>query len=146
MHVAAVAPAPFDTAYAQSALCGFAAVVGHCWPLFFGFRGGKGAATAVGAVIVLAPILVLPILAVWGLVLIASGYVGLATIVAGGTLAVLASITMAVANTAPALTGFSVATALLIVFTHRDNIRRLARGEEYRFEKARLLRRPGPRS
>jgi len=144
MHVAASAPAPLDTAYAQGALCGFAAIVGHCWPLFFGFRGGKGGATAVGVMLVLAPILVLPVLATWALALIATGYVGLATIVAGGAFAVLAATTAA--NAAPALTAFAVATALLIVFTHRDNIRRLARGEEYRFEKARLLRRPGPRS
>lgn len=139
LHVAASAPAPFDSAYAHGALCGFAAVVGHCWPLFFGFRGGKGAATAAGAVLVLAPVLVLPLIGVWALVLIATGYVGLATIIAGAAFALLAVTT----SSAPvsALTLFAIAIALLIVFTHRDNIVRLLRGEEYRFEKARLLHR-----
>ena len=139
LHAAASAPAPFDSAYAQGALCGFAAVVGHCWPLFFGFRGGKGAATAAGAVIVLAPLLVLPLIGVWLFVLIATGYVGLATIIAGAAFALLAVTT----SSAPvgALALFAIAIALLIVFTHRGNIVRLARGEEYRFEKARLLHR-----
>lgn len=141
-QVAAAAPAPLDTADAQGALCGFAAVVGHCWPVFFGFRGGKGAATAVGAVLVLAPVFVVPMIAVWTLVLIATGYVGLATVVAGIAFAVLAAVTtLSPADTAPVLTAFSVAIALLILFTHRDNIRRLVRGEEYRFERARLLHR-----
>jgi glycerol-3-phosphate acyltransferase PlsY len=140
LHVAATAPSPLDTAYAQAALCGLAAVVGHCWPVFFGFRGGKGAATAAGAVIVLAPALILPLLAVWALVLIATGYVGLSTIVAAGAFAVLAA-TIAPDNAAPTLTIFALAIALLIVFTHRSNIVRLARGEEYRFERARLLHR-----
>jgi glycerol-3-phosphate acyltransferase PlsY len=139
LHVGAAAPAPFDNAYAQGALCAFAAVVGHCWPLFFGFRGGKGAATAVGAVLVLAPLFVLPMLGVWALVLIATGYVGLATILAAVTFATLAIMT---ADARPnALAAFAIAIALLIVFTHRGNIVRLARGEEYRFDKARLLRR-----
>ena len=142
MHVAAAAPAPLDTAHAQGALCGFAAVVGHCWPLFFGFRGGKGAATAVGAVLVLAPVFVLPMIAVWALVLIATGYVGLATMIAAAAFAALATTTsLARVSAEAALTTFAVAIALLIVFTHRDNITRLARGEEYRFDKARLLRR-----
>ena len=142
VYVAAVAPLPFDTAYAQAALCGFAAVVGHCWPVFFGFRGGKGAATAAGAVIVLAPILVLPLIAVWALVLIATGYVGLSTIVAAGAFALLAATISSVPeNAAPTLTIFALAIALLIAFTHRSNIVRLTRGEEYRFEKARLLHR-----
>lgn len=142
LHVAAAAPAPFDTAYTQGALCAFAAVVGHCWPLFFGFRGGKGAATAVGAMIVLAPVLVAPIVAVWLLVLIATGYVGLATIIAPVVFAVLAAtIPVTPARDASALIAFAVAIALLIAFTHRGNIVRLARGEEYRFEKARLLHR-----
>jgi len=139
--VGVVAPPPLDSAYAQAALCGFATVVGHCWPVFFGFRGGKGAATAAGAVIVLAPALILPLLAVWALVLIATGYVGLSTIIAAGAFALLAAtISGAFANAAP-LTAFAVAIALLIVFTHRSNIVRLARGEEYRFEKALLLHR-----
>jgi len=137
LHVAAAAPAPLDASYAQGALCGFAAVVGHCWPLFFGFRGGKGAATAVGAVIVLAPLPVVPLVAVWALVLIATGYVGLATIISAIAFALLAAATSA----APALVAFAVAVALLIVFTHRGNIERLVRGTEYRFDKARVLHR-----
>jgi len=138
-HAAAPAPAPFDTAQAQAALCGFAAVAGHCWPVFFGFRGGKGAATAVGAVLVLAPSFVLPMIGVWALVLIATGYVGLATMIAAAAFALFAIVTSATAlNTLPL---FAIAIALLIAFTHRANIARLARGEEYRFDKARLLHR-----
>jgi acyl phosphate:glycerol-3-phosphate acyltransferase len=139
LHAAAAAPAPLESPYAQSALCGFAAVVGHCWPLFFGFRGGKGAATAVGAIIVLAPVFVLPMIGVWALVLIATGYVGLATIFAAVAYATLAIITSGAALNA--LTLFATAIALLMAFTHRSNIVRLARGEEYRFDKARLLHR-----
>jgi len=142
LHVGATAPPPLDSAYAQAALCGFAAVVGHCWPVFFGFRGGKGAATAAGVVIVLAPGLILPLLAVWALMLIATGYVGLATIAAAGAFALLGATSFFVPdNAAPTLTMFAVAIALLIVFTHCSNIARLVRGEEYRFEKARLLHR-----
>jgi acyl phosphate:glycerol-3-phosphate acyltransferase len=139
LHAGAAAPAPFDSAYAQGALCGFAATVGHCWPLFFGFRGGKGAATVAGAVLVLAPALVLPMIGVWVVVLVATGYVALATIIAGCAFALLALTTSVVP--ANALTTFATAIALLIVFTHRSNIGRLARGEEYRFDKVRLLHR-----
>jgi acyl phosphate:glycerol-3-phosphate acyltransferase len=139
LHAAAAAPVPFDTPYAQAALCGFAAVVGHCWPVFFGFRGGKGAATVVGALFVLAPAYVMPMIGIWVLVLIATGYVGLATMTAALAFATFA----VVISSAPlnALTLFAIAIALLITFTHRGNIARLARGEEYRFDKARLLHR-----
>jgi glycerol-3-phosphate acyltransferase PlsY len=139
MHAAAVAPAPFDTPDAQGALCGLAAVIGHCWPLYFGFRGGKGAATVIGALLVLAPAYVMPMIGIWALVLIATGYVGLATMIAAFAFATLAVVT----SSAPlrALTLFAIAIALLITFTHRGNIARLARGEEYRFDKARLLHR-----
>jgi glycerol-3-phosphate acyltransferase PlsY len=139
LHIAAAAPAPFDGPDTQGALCGFAAIVGHCWPVFFGFRGGKGAATVVGALLVLAPVFVLPMIGIWALVLIATGYVGLATMIAAFAFATLAVLTSGAAlNT---LTLFAFAIALLIVFTHRSNIARLARGEEYRFDKARLLHR-----
>lgn len=142
MQVAAPAPPPLDGAYAHAALCGFAAVVGHCWPLYFGFRGGKGAATAAGAVIVLAPVLIAPIVAVWAAVLIATGYVGLSTIAAVAAFALLAATAPVLPPPgAAALTAFALATAALIVFTHRANLLRLARGAEHRFEKARLLHR-----
>jgi glycerol-3-phosphate acyltransferase PlsY len=139
LHAAAAAPAPFDTPDAQGALCGFAAVVGHCWPVFFGFRGGKGAATVIGALLVLAPVYVMPMLGIWALVLISTGYVGLATMTAALAFATLA----VVISSAPlnALTLFAIAIALMITFTHRGNIARLARGEEHRFDKARLLHR-----
>jgi glycerol-3-phosphate acyltransferase PlsY len=107
--------------------------------VFFGFRGGKGAATAVGAVLVLAPSFVLPMIGVWALVLIATGYVGLATMIAAAAFALFAIVTSATALNTLAL--FAIAIALLIAFTHRANIARLARGEEYRFDKARLLHR-----
>ena len=60
--------------------CGFIAVVGHCYPVWYGFKGGKGAATAVGALLVIAPLAILPMLLTWLLVLTITGWVGLGTI------------------------------------------------------------------
>ena len=59
--------------------CAAASVIGHVWPMWHNFRGGKGAATLVGTLIVLAPDIVLPVLLVWVFVLIISGFVGLST-------------------------------------------------------------------
>lgn len=141
LHLAAPAPAPFDAAVAQGALCGFAAIVGHCWPLFFGFRGGKGAATAIGAVVALAPILALPVVAAWLLVLVATGYVSLATVVAGAVLAASAALLGPAPDAPGAINALATATALLLLLTHRENLARLARGSEFRFERVRLLHR-----
>ncbi|MEA5445210.1 glycerol-3-phosphate 1-O-acyltransferase PlsY [Gammaproteobacteria bacterium AB-CW1] len=121
------------------ALCGVAVVFGHVWPLWHGFRGGKGAATLVGVMIVIAPMALLPILAVWLLVLVFSGYVGLATVLAA---AVGPVYMLAIGEP---LTGmlvtFTGVMFITIVYTHRSNLKRLARGEEARFEKAMLFRR-----
>ena len=65
------------------ALCGLAAVIGHVWPVYFGFRGGKGAGTAVGVVAAIAPWCILPLVVVWLVALLGTGYVGLATVLAG---------------------------------------------------------------
>lgn len=115
----------------------FAAAIGHVWPLWHGFRGGKGAATVVGGVAVLWPAAVPLLLAVWLCVLIVTGYVGLGTILAGVSLAVLAVATHA----GPMRLCFAIAAALLLLFTHRANIARLRAGTESRFGKARLLHR-----
>lgn len=115
----------------------FAAVVGHVWPLWHGFRGGKGAATVVGATLVLWPSAMPILLAVWIAVLVLTGYVGLGTVLAGLALAALATLTQAAA---PRL-AFALAAAALLAWTHRGNLARLRAGTESRFEKARLLHR-----
>ena len=118
-------------------LAATAAVLGHVWPIWHGFRGGKGAATVIGGIAVLWPAAVPVLFAVWICVLILTGYVGLSTMLAGLALAVLA-VTMQVDQTRLI---FAAATALLLLFTHRANIARLRAGNESRFEKARLLHR-----
>jgi acyl phosphate:glycerol-3-phosphate acyltransferase len=118
--------------------CVLVAVAAHVWPVFHGFRGGKGAATLVGGLLVYWPLAVPVLVAVWALVLMSSGYVGLSTVLAGVSIAVLAF----VAGSAPPRLLFSVAAALFIVFTHRGNLSRLRRGVEPCFERARVFARP----
>jgi glycerol-3-phosphate acyltransferase PlsY len=113
------------------------AVIGHVWPVFHGFRGGKGAATLVGGLLLLWPVALLPLLSVWLLVLLASGYVGLATVLAGLALPAWALHD----DRGPAWLGFAAVVALLLAWTHRSNLQRLRAGTEHRFEKARLLAR-----
>ena len=59
--------------------CATAVVVGHVYPVWYGFRGGKGAATLVGVLLGLKPVALLPVLAVWLIVVMITGFVGLAT-------------------------------------------------------------------
>jgi glycerol-3-phosphate acyltransferase PlsY len=126
-----VAPAELEVV---RLVCGFAAVVGHCFPIWHGFRGGKGAATAVGALAVIQPWLLVPMILTWLLVLVVSGYVGLATVLAGISLVPAALFR----GDSTALAMFCLVVALFMIFTHRSNLRRLARGEANRFEKVRL--------
>lgn len=112
-------------------MCGVAAVIGHCFPLWHGFRGGKGAATAVGVVCVIQPLAVVPLLLAWLLVLTLSGWVGLSTMVAGISL-VPVFLWM---GASPAQLGFALFVAVFLVFTHRSNIRKMRSGEEYRLRK-----------
>lgn len=123
--------------------CALAAVAGHVWPVFFGFRGGKGAATLVGGLAVIWPLALPWVLAVWVLVLIATGYVGLATILACAALVPLA---WWLPGDAPTWRmAFALVAALLILYTHRANVKRLRDGNENRFERVRLLARLGKR-
>ena len=114
-----------------------AAMAGHVWPLYHGFRGGKGAATAVGGLLEAWPLALLPMLATWLLCLCASGYVGLATVLAALALPVFA----ALHGDAGGRLGFACAVAAFIAFTHRGNLARLRAGNEHRFERARLFAR-----
>lgn len=118
-------------------VCALAAVAGHIWPLFHGFRGGKGAATLVGTLIVLWPAALPVLLVVWLLSLSLSGYVGLSTVLAGFSLLALALLIPG----QPLRLAFSACAALLLLFTHRANLARLRAGTESRFERVRVLAR-----
>jgi glycerol-3-phosphate acyltransferase PlsY len=116
--------------------CGFASVLGHCFPIWHGFRGGKGAATAVGAMIVIEPWLILPLVITWLVTLIMTGYVGLSTVIAGFSL-----VPSAWAMNDNSLMIFSAILALFLLFTHRGNMRNLLDGTEYRFERIHIFSR-----
>lgn len=121
-----------------AAACGAAAVIGHVFPVFFRFYGGKGFATFLGALLLLSWPALIVALVVWVLVLILSGYVGLATLFAVCSVPVFAGI---VHGTQSSLFWFGLIMALFIIYTHRGNIRRLIAGKENRFTRAMLLRR-----
>jgi glycerol-3-phosphate acyltransferase PlsY len=106
-----------------------AAVLGHIFPLFFGFRGGKGVATAVGSFAVLSPWSVLVIVVVFALVVGLTRYVSLGSV----TAACLLPVTMGLVFHSPEgeVVG-AVAAAILLAVSHRTNIRRLLSGTERR--------------
>ena len=109
---------------------GIAAVLGHIFSPYVGFRGGKGVATAAGMFIALAPLAVAIALPVWGICLWLTGYVSLSSILAATTFPLLVRV---MRPEAVATLWASVALAALIVFSHRANIRRLLAGTENRF-------------
>ncbi len=117
-------------------LCGFAVVVGHCFPAWHGFKGGKGAAAAVGALLVIEPWVLVPLILVWLITLVLSGYVSLATVLAGFSV-----VPAAWWLGDGALVIFAAILALFLLFTHRSNVRRLRDGTENRFEGIRLFAR-----
>lgn len=127
--------------------CGLAAALGHCYPLFHGFRGGKGAGTLFGMLAWLFPLVALVMLGLWLLVLGTTGYVGLGTVIAG--IAFPIGLVLVHGWPGPILLGLAIAAAVLLTFTHRSNLARLRAGTEHRFKRARVLarmwRRPGNR-
>jgi glycerol-3-phosphate acyltransferase PlsY len=109
---------------------GIAAVLGHIFSPYVGFKGGKGVATAAGMFIALAPLAVAIALPVWGICLWLTGYVSLSSILAATTFPLLVRVTR---PDAVATLWASVALAVLILFSHRANIGRLLAGTENRF-------------
>ena len=109
-------------------LATFLAVLGHVFPIFAGFRGGKGVATSLGVIIGLQPIAALVCLVVFLLVFIISNYVSLGSICASVTFAVLLWFGFEIKTIA--LPIFGTLLAAIVIFAHRKNIVRLLHGEE----------------
>lgn len=121
-------------------LCGLAAVVGHVYPIYHGFKGGKGAGAGMGMLLALDPSSLGIAILHWILVLILTGYVGLGTMIAASSIPIYLFISESYLNFVyfPML---SIGLALFIIFTHRSNIIRMKNGNENQFEKIMILKR-----
>lgn len=119
----------------QAYLCGVAVAVGHCYPVFSGFKGGKGVATLAGVFGALMPFALAWMLGGFILAILLTGYVSLATLIAA-LISIIYCVQSGVDSSAFL---FACAMAALVVWKHRENIGRLIKGNESRFEKARVL-------
>lgn len=111
-------------------LCGVLAVVGHVFSVFVGFKGGKGVATSAGVVLGLAPAAVGLCLVLWALIVWATGYVSLGSVISAAVFPVLVWVLYPVRRDSIWL---YATLAMVIVWMHRSNIRRLLAGTENRF-------------
>ena len=121
----------WDLSEGTQALAGLAAFLGHLYPVFFAFKGGKGVATAVGALLAFEPLLALATLVTFAIIVFFSRYVSLASMVAAVFAPAYYLIGDGVAWTASgAKTLALVAMGLLLIWRHRENIQRLLAGTE----------------
>lgn len=109
-------------------LLGLAAIIGHIFPVFAGFRGGKGVATLIGVILAIDPLSTLICIGVFMLTLLITKYVSLSSMIAGLSFPVLVIVVFK--TTTPSLIIFSLIVFVLLLFTHQKNIERLARNEE----------------
>jgi glycerol-3-phosphate acyltransferase PlsY len=107
-------------------ICVLAAVTGHCWPVFLGFKGGKGMATTAGSILFLMPKVFLCLAVVFILIVIISRYVSLASI----SVAILLPLTCLLFSQPRVYLIASIILMVLVVYRHRENIERLRNGNE----------------
>lgn len=117
-------------------LCGVVAVIGHVFPVYHGFKGGKGGGAGIGLVLAIHPMAMVVALTVWIINLILTGWVGLGTMLAAISIAIYGYLVpcenIYFLNTA-------IAIAVFIIYTHRSNIKRMLSGNENQFEKAMIF-------
>ena len=134
---------PFDDFTVVQIIAGCAAIMGHIWTLFAGFKGGKGIATAGGMLIGVAPVEVAVSLGVFAIVFLISHYVSLGSLSAAVafplTMFFRENIFMVEVPGYNTLIFFSIGISLLIIYTHRSNIRRLLKGTENRIARIPLF-------
>jgi len=118
--------------YTAMAMAAFFAVVGHMFPIWLGFRGGKGVATALGAFLIMTPKVVLIAAGIFFAVVLISRFVSLGSISAAASFPLVVYVMRAYGN-APTVLALMAVTSLLIVVKHHENIRRLLAGTESRY-------------
>jgi len=128
---------PVITHEYKQVVCGIGAVLGHVYPIYYKFKGGKGAGTLIGIVGALFPGAMLNSFLSWIISLIFTGYVGFSTMLAG---IVLTITVFFIPNIPNIYFYFSLLMAIFIIFTHRSNIIRMIEGNENRFEKIMLFK------
>ena len=111
--------------------CGVAAILGHVFSVFVGFKGGKGVATAAGVMLGLVPLALAVSAVVWAVLVRLTGYVSLGSIVAAAVLPL--AVYLLEDSSSPALLWIAGAIAAGVILLHRRNIQRLIRGTENRF-------------
>jgi len=116
-------------------VCALGVMLGHVYPIWYGFRGGKGVATLLGVVLGIDAWLIVPMILVWLVTVILTGFVSLGSILASIALAAGLALSH---PTAPLVT-FGILAVLLVTFTHRANIARLRAGSESRAMRLWLL-------
>lgn len=116
-----------DIAY----ICGITAVIGHVFPVLYGFKGGKGVATSFGAALVLSPPFALISILVFAVVVYATRYVSLGSIIGTATFPIL----MALFNNRLSIKMYSLIFALIILYSHKKNISKLINGTENKIGK-----------
>jgi len=127
-------PDPWATDELRRLFSGCAAVAGHIWTVFAGFKGGKGVGTSCGVFLGLAPIPSLITVAVWCLLTFGTGYVSLGSIAAAVVLPVsVIAEGILVNDISVPVSAVSVILGIIVIYRHRSNISRLLRGEENRF-------------
>ena len=116
-------------------MAGVLCVLGHTYPVWLGFKGGKGVATSVGVLFGLMPAAALTVLAVWFVTFQATKYVSVASIVAAVALPVTAAVMVHFEKAGMPLVYFSASLAVVIVWRHRSNVSRLMKGTEPSFHR-----------
>ena len=115
-------------------IAAISSVVGHCFPIWLRFKGGKGVATSAGALFGLAPVAALAGVAIWILIFLLTRYVSVASIAAAAALPVIILITTWLSQSPGKLLFYSsVCLAAVVIWRHRSNLSRLARGTEPHF-------------
>lgn len=120
-----------ETAIAQVA-GGIGAIIGHNWSIFLGLKGGRGVATGLGVIAMIAPQVTLLVFLVWAIIVYVTRYVSLASIVA----AALVPLSMWLLHTKQEFFYFGILAALFVIVRHRPNIERLLSGTELKIKAA----------